>query len=241
MDMRFKNMTSCPPLYVAAAVLLTLVFPLLAIRPLRRVGRSHWQVGPLLVALPIVGNAAVSYLLLRQVIIRLAVIGHPSSYAAAEGVGGAQRPLLMGATASVVTAAIGLIVLWRGARIGQEHVAERSLLRGSICAVLTMCLVVVAGVFMESFALIHSSVQLVLNYYLLSAASAICALVVLAIVVQLVALSRGTSARSPAPSGVFTPRPVPSLAVAGGMGAIIAIVTWLVQARYFHIAMRGGG
>jgi hypothetical protein len=140
-----------------------------------------------------------------------------------------------------VTAAIGLIVLWRGARIGQEHVAERSLLRGSICAVLTMCLVAVAGVFMESFALIHSSVQLVLNYYLLSAASAICALVVLAIVVQLVALSRGTSARSPAPGGVFTPRPVPSLAVAGGMAAIIAIVTWLVQARYFHIAMRGGG
>jgi hypothetical protein len=239
MDMSLATLPWHPPLYVTAAILLTLAFPLVAIRPLRRVGSSHWQAGPLLIALPLVGNAALSYLLLRRVIRGLAVIGHPSPAAAAAGVGEALIPLRIGATASVVTAAIGFVILWRGARVAQKQAAKRSL-RGSIFALLTTCIMALAGVFVASSAVFHcSSAQFVFIYYLISAAAAICATLVLAIVVQLFTLSRCASARSPEQDGAHPAMPLISLGVAGGIATIITILTWLVQARCLHLAMYG--
>jgi hypothetical protein len=239
MDMSISSVDYVtPPLYLTLTLLATLLCPFFAYRPLRRYGRSHWLVPALLVSIPVVLNALVSYLQLSHVVLGMAVRGSSSPGAVAAGVAEVLIQLLIGAIAAVLVSVIGFVLYFRGALVPKSQSALTSPLRRSMTVTLILSLLSAIGVFVGAHEVgLGSSARLVTEYRSLFGAAILCAAIVVAIVCELFWLSRGVATSLPAL--IDTRGTVVALVAAGLSAAVIATIAWVLQARYGHMAMYG--
>ena len=223
MDMSLSNIGH-PPLYVALVYLLTLLYPLLGTGLLRRASRSAYSTAPLIAALPVVGNAILSYLTLQRVIVHIAIARQPSLVARAMGVGEAQGPILLGAAVSVVTAVIGIAFVLRARRSESTGLPLVRSARSVSVILMLIILVVVSELGAAELVLEVPMKHLIAVHYGLIVAAVVSAML-LAAGVLAISFSRSAALNLPSRHPL-----VPLLGFAA-FGTAVAICAWAIESH----------
>jgi hypothetical protein len=212
--------------------LLTLLYPLLGIGLLRRASRSAYSTAPLIAALPVLGNAILSYLTLQRVIIHVSIASQTSVVARAASVGQAQGQLLLGAAVSVVTAVLGIAFVAGTRRSESTGLPLVRSGRSASVILALMILAVVSELVAAELVLELPLNHLVAVYYGLLVAAVVCAMLLAA---GIVAITFGRSAALKLPSR----HPLVPLLAFAAFGTAVAVSAWAIQSHCFHLAMYG--
>ncbi len=227
-------------MYVTLSMLVTLVYPVLALPVL--LSRVIWKsFAPALIgSFPILGNLVVAYLMLADAM-RGAAIWNTTITPVAAGISDSQRPLILAAFVTLAVFTMGLLIAMRRSRSTNPSI-ERITPIGRRSAIVVGLLALILAV-SQSVAPSWIASARVLRWeqlmVILNVAALVAGLVfflALILVGRLVSSSRGVASESP----VWFLH-VGSLLLGSLLSVGVGMAALLVQTRFDFIAMHGAG